>query len=76
MSLGQNNKELLEENRLVDNNIASNGTRALVRLVNLKKTYPATRYTPAKHAVRGVSYVVGEGECLCLLGANGCGKTT
>ncbi|CAL6087059.1 ABC_transporter family protein [Hexamita inflata] len=55
---------------------ASNGQIPLVRLLNLRKTYPATRYTPAKHAVRGVYYTVGENECLCLLGANGCGKTS
>lgn len=47
-----------------------------MRLLNLRKTYPATRYTPAKLAVKGVYYTVGENECLCLLGANGCGKTT
>jgi len=55
---------------------ASNGQAPLVRLLNLCKTYPSTRYTPEKRAVQNVTYTVGENECLCLLGANGCGKTT
>ncbi|CAL6005865.1 ABC_transporter family protein [Hexamita inflata] len=60
-----------EKERTIQGLTASNGQIPLVRLLNLRKTYPATRYTPAKHAVRGVYYTVGENECLCLLGANG-----
>lgn len=52
--------------------VAFNGHKPLIRLLGLCKTY-----MPARHkAVRNVTYTVGENECLCLLGANGCGKTT
>ncbi|KAH0576489.1 ABC transporter family protein [Spironucleus salmonicida] len=74
--LSSNDPDLANEKKLVEQNIASNGTKALVKLVNLKKTFPGTRQTAAKHAVKGIYYVVGENECLCLLGGNGCGKTT
>ena len=48
----------------------------LIRAIDLTKTYPATRLSPEKHAVRGVSFTVAEGECLGLLGPNGAAKTT
>ena len=53
-----------------------NGRPVLIRAIDLAKTYPATRLSPEKHAVRGVSFTVAEGECLGLLGPNGAAKTT
>ncbi|ESU36672.1 Transporter [Giardia duodenalis] len=52
------------------------GRVPLIRAIDLTKTYPATRLSPEKHAVRGVSFTVAEGECLGLLGPNGAAKTT
>jgi oligopeptide/dipeptide ABC transporter ATP-binding protein len=38
------------------------------------KTYFFTRYGAVK-AVDGISFGLGKGECLCLVGESGCGKT-
>ncbi|HWC36093.1 MAG TPA: ABC transporter ATP-binding protein [Mycobacteriales bacterium] len=43
---------------------------AAIVVDDLRKSYGATR------AVAGVSFCVGEGECVALLGPNGAGKTT
>ncbi|CAL6080536.1 ABC_transporter family protein [Hexamita inflata] len=68
--------ELDAEKLLTIQGLSSTGLEPLVRLLNLTKTYPSTRYSPAKRAVRNMYYTIGKNECFCLLGANGCGKTT
>ncbi|THU59095.1 hypothetical protein C4D60_Mb03t21380 [Musa balbisiana] len=43
---------------------------------NLKKVYPGCDGNPDKHAVRGLSLALPNGECFGMLGPNGAGKTT
>jgi ABC-2 type transport system ATP-binding protein len=43
---------------------------AVIEVTDLKKSYGDV------HAVRGVSFVVDQGECVAVLGPNGAGKTT
>jgi ABC-2 type transport system ATP-binding protein len=63
----------------------------MIEAINLSKTFYVHRKAPGllgsirslvrreripKHAVRGASFTVGEGEIVGLIGANGAGKTT
>ena len=48
----------------------------VVTLHALKKTYPATRKSPAVAAVHSLSLGICKGEVFGLLGSNGAGKTT
>src|SRR5258708_37712264 len=56
-------------------------TRALLEISDLKKHYPVRsgilrRKIGTVHAVDGVSFTVGVGETLGLVGESGCGKPT
>jgi peptide/nickel transport system ATP-binding protein len=46
----------------------------LLEIVDLKKTYPGK--SGPVHAVKGVSFVVKQGETVGLVGESGCGKST
>jgi oligopeptide/dipeptide ABC transporter ATP-binding protein len=56
-------------------------SEAILRVRNLKKFFPIKggllqRTQENIHAVDGVSFDVGEGECIGLVGESGCGKST
>jgi oligopeptide transport system ATP-binding protein len=58
-----------------------NDTRLLLEVSNLKKHYPVRsgilrRKVGTVHAVDGVSFALGVGETLGLVGESGCGKST
>jgi len=42
----------------------------------LVKTYPATKTTPAMHAIKGIDLAIPRGSIFGLLGPNGAGKST
>ncbi len=48
-------------------------TRAVLDVVNVRKEYPTT---PPVHALRGVSFAVGQGELVSVVGPSGSGKST
>jgi oligopeptide/dipeptide ABC transporter ATP-binding protein len=65
--------------------VSGNGRRPLLEVENLVARYPVARGLVGTirrepklvvHAVEGVSFTVGEGEILALVGESGCGKTT
>jgi peptide/nickel transport system ATP-binding protein len=65
--------------------LSTNGARPLLEVENLVTRYPLPRgivgtvtRRPRKfvHAVDGVSFELGRGEMLALVGESGCGKTT
>ncbi|MDA8049471.1 MAG: ATP-binding cassette domain-containing protein [Rhodospirillales bacterium] len=55
--------------------------RPVIEVVGLKKYFPLPRRYPGQpvsrvHAVDGVSFTIGRGETLALVGESGCGKST
>ncbi len=49
---------------------------AAIRIRNLEKIYAPAGSAPAKHALKGVSFDVPQGQIFGLLGPNGAGKST
>ncbi len=47
-----------------------------IEVEGLHKTYPGTRHTPAKEALRGIDLKIERGSIFGLLGPNGAGKST
>ena len=50
--------------------------KAAVRILNIRKVYPAEDDNPEKVAVHRLAMCIEPGECMGLLGHNGAGKTT
>jgi len=48
----------------------------MIEVESLTKVFPATRKTPAKQAVRSISFRCQPGQVYALLGPNGAGKTS
>ena len=51
-------------------------TPAAIRIRDLQKVYAPAGSAPAKHALKGVSFDVPQGQIFGLLGPNGAGKST
>jgi ABC-2 type transport system ATP-binding protein len=51
-------------------------TPAAIRIRDLEKVYAPSGNSPAKHALKGVSFDVPQGKIFGLLGPNGAGKST
>ncbi|HQA18622.1 MAG TPA: ABC transporter ATP-binding protein [Novosphingobium sp.] len=51
-------------------------TPAAIRIQGLEKVYAPAGNAPAKHALKGVSFDVPQGQIFGLLGPNGAGKST
>ncbi|MFM5953863.1 MAG: ABC transporter ATP-binding protein [Novosphingobium sp.] len=51
-------------------------TPAAIRISGIEKVYAAAGNAPAKHALKGVSFDVPQGQIFGLLGPNGAGKST
>lgn len=74
--------DVLEEEKMV-----KNSNEFSIKVENLRKVYPmansnlnccgkGTRNQTYKIAVKDLSFAVNKGECFCLLGTNGAGKTS
>ena len=59
-----------------DNPPKSSETTPAIELIDLKKTYKASKKAPAKTALHGINLTIPQGSIFGLLGPNGAGKST
>lgn len=54
----------------------SSATKRIIDATNLSFQYPSRRKGAPVDVIQDVSFHIDQGECLCILGPTGCGKTT
>jgi len=72
----EENREDLPDDVRHERDRSFENLKAAVRILNIRKVYPAEDDNPEKVAVHRLSMCIEPGECMGLLGHNGAGKTT